>query len=104
VPGAGGELPGLKDPQEQLALHAPPILAETAQHHGITAIEMARASLVGQPVHMLIPLMASTYLVVSMLKLDYAENQRVTLKWSVINSLILLLVSLATGIFPLFVL
>jgi len=80
-----------------------PILTETAQHHGITAIEMARASLVGQPVHILSPLVASTYLVVSMLKLDYAENQRFTLKWSVINSLILLVVSLATGIFPLFV-
>ncbi|MFY1668245.1 CitMHS family transporter [Pseudomonas sp. Pseu.R1] len=80
-----------------------PILAETAQHHGITAIEMARASLIGQPVHILSPLVASTYLVVSMLKLDYAENQRFTMKWSVINCFILLAVSLLTGIFPLFV-
>ena len=51
-----------------------PMLAETAQHHGIGAVEMARASLVGQPVHILSPLVASTYLVVSMLKLDYAER------------------------------
>ena len=80
-----------------------PILAETAQHHGITAVEMARASLVGQPVHILSPLVASTYLVVSMLKLDYAENQRFTMKWSVINCFILLIVSLLTGIFPLVV-
>jgi CitMHS family citrate-Mg2+:H+ or citrate-Ca2+:H+ symporter len=80
-----------------------PILAETAQHHGISAVEMARASLVGQPVHILSPLVASTYLVVSMLKLDYAENQRFTLKWSVINCFILLGVSLLTGIFPLYV-
>jgi CitMHS family citrate-Mg2+:H+ or citrate-Ca2+:H+ symporter len=80
-----------------------PILAETAQHHGITAVEMARASLIGQPVHILSPLVASTYLVVSMLKLDYAENQRFTMKWSVINCFILLAVSLLTGIFPLFV-
>ena len=77
--------------------------AETAQHHGITAVEMARASLIGQPVHILSPLVASTYLVVSMLKLDYAENQRFTMKWSVINCFILLAVSLLTGIFPLFV-
>jgi len=80
-----------------------PILAETAQHHGISAVEMARASLIGQPVHILSPLVASTYLVVSMLKLDYAENQRFTMKWSVINCFILLAVSLLTGIFPLFV-
>lgn len=80
-----------------------PILAQTAQAHGITAVEMARASLIGQPVHILSPLVASTYLVVSMLKLDYAENQRFTLKWSLVSSLILLAVSLLTGIFPLFV-
>lgn len=78
-----------------------PILAETAQHHGITAVEMARASLIGQPVHILSPLVASTYLVVSMLKLDYAENQRFTLKWSVISCLVLLLVTLLTGVIPL---
>lgn len=77
-----------------------PILAETAQHHGISALEMARASLIGQPVHILSPLVASTYLVVSMLKLDYAENQRFTLKWSVVSSLVLLVISLLTGIVP----
>lgn len=78
-----------------------PILAETAQHHGISAVEMARASLIGQPVHILSPLVASTYLVVSMLKLDYAENQKFTLKWSVISCLVLLLVALLTGVVPL---
>lgn len=79
-----------------------PILAQTAQHHGISAIEMARASLVGQPVHILSPLVASTYLVVSMLDLDYAESQRFTLKWSFISSLILLAIALLTGIVPVF--
>ncbi|MDH0745180.1 citrate:proton symporter [Pseudomonas sp. GD03842] len=78
-----------------------PILAQTAQHHGITAVEMARASLIGQPVHILSPLVASTYLVVSMLKLDYAENQRFTMKWSVVSCLVLLLVALLTGVIPL---
>lgn len=79
-----------------------PVLADTAQHHGITGLEIARASLVGQPVHILSPLVASTYLVVSMLKLDYAENQKYTLKWSLVNCLILFVVSLLLGIFPLY--
>jgi len=77
-----------------------PVLADTAKHHGISGIEMARASLVGQPVHILSPLVASTYLVVSMLKLDYAENQRFTFKWSLINCFILLAMSLLMGLFP----
>ncbi|MCT4713187.1 citrate:proton symporter [Enterobacteriaceae bacterium H11S18] len=78
-----------------------PILADAAQHHGITAAEMARASLIGQPVHILSPLVASTYLVVSMLKLDYSENQRFTFKWSLLSCLIMLVISLALGIIPL---
>ena len=78
-----------------------PILADAARHHGISAAEMARASLVGQPVHILSPLVASTWLVVSMLKLDYSENQKFTLKWSLVNCLILLVVSLLLGIIPL---
>lgn len=77
-----------------------PVLADTARHHGISAIEMARASLVGQPVHILSPLVASTYLVVSMLKLDYAGNQRFTFKWSLVNCFILLAMSLLLGVFP----
>jgi CitMHS family citrate-Mg2+:H+ or citrate-Ca2+:H+ symporter len=51
----------------------------------------------------LIPLVASIHLVISMPKLDYAENQRFTLKRSVINCFILLGVSLLTRMFPLYV-
>ena len=41
-----------------------PILAEAAQGYGISPAEMARASLIGQPVHLLSPLVPSTYLLV----------------------------------------
>ena len=33
-----------------------PVLAEAAAHYGISPVEMARASIVGQPVHLLSPL------------------------------------------------
>jgi CitMHS family citrate-Mg2+:H+ or citrate-Ca2+:H+ symporter len=62
-----------------------PVLAEAAAHYGITSSEMARASLIGQPVHMLSPLVASTYLLVGMLGVDYGGNQRFTFKWSAIT-------------------
>lgn len=32
-----------------------PVLAEAASHYGISPVEMARASIVGQPVHLLSP-------------------------------------------------
>ncbi|MFT4272499.1 MAG: citrate:proton symporter [Pantoea sp.] len=77
-----------------------PVLVQAAGHYGISPIEMARAALVGQPVHILSPLVASTYLLIGMLKLDYAQAQRFTLRWSFITCLVLLLVALITGCFP----
>jgi CitMHS family citrate-Mg2+:H+ or citrate-Ca2+:H+ symporter len=78
-----------------------PVLAEAAGHYGITPAEMARASLIGQPVHILSPLVASTYLLVGMLDLDYARNQRFTLRWSTITCLVMLAVAIVTGVVPL---
>lgn len=79
-----------------------PILAEAASHYGITGAEMARASLVGQPVHILSPLVASTYLLVSRLDLNYGETQKFTIRWSVVASLIMLAVAIIIGVIPLY--
>jgi CitMHS family citrate-Mg2+:H+ or citrate-Ca2+:H+ symporter len=78
-----------------------PILTEAASHYGITAAEMARASLAGQPVHLLSPLVPSTYLLVGLAKVEFGDHQKFTLKWTVATSLILLLVNLLTGVIPL---
>lgn len=77
-----------------------PVLVKAAGHYGITPLEMARAALVGQPVHILSPLVASTYLLVGMLKLDYAQTQRYTLRWSFITCMVLFSVSILAGCFP----
>ncbi|MDQ0246033.1 CitMHS family citrate-Mg2+:H+ or citrate-Ca2+:H+ symporter [Bacillus fengqiuensis] len=75
-----------------------PIIAEAAATYGIEAVEIARASLLGQPVHLLSPLVASTYLLVGMSKVDFGDYQRFTLKWTVGTSLVMLVVALLTGI------
>ncbi|RPE01301.1 citrate transporter [Candidatus Pantoea deserta] len=77
-----------------------PVLVQAAGHYGIAPVEMARAALVGQPVHILSPLVASTYLLVGMLKLDYAQTQRFTLRWSFITSMVFLGSCLLLGAFP----
>lgn len=79
-----------------------PILAEAASHYGITGAEMARASLVGQPVHILSPLVASTYLLISRLELNYGDTQKYTIRWSIGASLIMLVVALLLGVIPLY--
>ncbi|MHC5193507.1 CitMHS family transporter [Pseudomonas frederiksbergensis] len=74
-----------------------PILAETAAHYGIGPNEMAIASLIGQPVHLLSPLVASTYLLCGLLDIDYGDNQRVSLKWTFGTVIVMLFAAIAIG-------
>lgn len=78
-----------------------PILAETGSHYGLTAAEIGRASLVGQQVHLLSPLVASTYLLVGFSGIEFGEHQRFTLKWALGSFFVFFLVSLLFGVFPL---
>ena len=79
-----------------------PVLSEAASHYGITAVEMARASIVGQPVHLLSPLVPSTYLLVALAGIEFGDHQRFTLKWAVLVCLCILVAALLLGTFPLF--
>ena len=78
-----------------------PALAKTASVYGITPVQMARASLIGQPLHMLSPLVASTYLLVSLLDLNYGANQYRSVLWVVGLILVMLASALGMGIIPL---
>lgn len=79
-----------------------PILAKAGEVYGITAAEMGRASLIGQPVHLLSPLVPSTYLLVGLVGVDFDAHQRFTLKWAFLTSLVLLAVGLVTAVIPAF--
>ncbi|MFB9759553.1 CitMHS family transporter [Ectobacillus funiculus] len=79
-----------------------PILAEAASSYGISPVEIARASILGQPVHFLSPLVASTLLLVGMVKTDLGEFQRYAFKWTVICSLVITIVAILTGALTLF--
>ena len=77
-----------------------PILAKAGEAYGITAAEMARASLIGQPVHLLSPLVPSTFLLVGLAGVDFDDHQRYTLKWALVSALVLLTVGLVTTVIP----
>jgi CitMHS family citrate-Mg2+:H+ or citrate-Ca2+:H+ symporter len=79
-----------------------PIVTEAAGHYGIAPVEMARASLIGQPVHLLSPLVPSTYLLVGLAGVEFGDHQRFTLKWAVVICLVIMSAALLTGVFPLF--
>jgi CitMHS family citrate-Mg2+:H+ or citrate-Ca2+:H+ symporter len=77
-----------------------PVIAQTAANYGIAPEVIARASLLGQPVHTLSPLLAPIYLVCGLLKVDVADAQRFSLKWAVLTSLIVLIAAILTGAIP----
>jgi CitMHS family citrate-Mg2+:H+ or citrate-Ca2+:H+ symporter len=78
-----------------------PILSEAAAVYGISAAEIGRASIIGQPVHLLSPLVASTYLLVGMSEVEFGDHQRFTLLWSITASLVLLVAAIVFGVIPL---
>jgi len=77
-----------------------PVIAQTATQYGITPLEIARASVVGQPVHLLSPLVPSLYLLVALAKVDLGDHQRFALKWAIFASFGLLVGGLLFGAFP----
>jgi CitMHS family citrate-Mg2+:H+ or citrate-Ca2+:H+ symporter len=79
-----------------------PVIAQTAVQYGITPLEIARASVVGQPVHLLSPLVPSLYLLVALAKVDLGDHQRFALKWAIFASIGLLAGGLLFGAFPLY--
>jgi len=78
-----------------------PILAKAAAVYGISPVEIARASIIGQPVHLLSPLVASTYLLVGLSEIEFGDHQRYTLMWSLSASLVMLAAGVLFGVIPL---
>jgi CitMHS family citrate-Mg2+:H+ or citrate-Ca2+:H+ symporter len=78
-----------------------PVLAEAASHYGISAQQMASASLIGQPFHLLSPLVPSTYLLVNLAGVEFGDYQKFTFKWAIITCMVLLAAALLIGAFPL---
>lgn len=77
-----------------------PVISETAGHFGLSAVEVARASLLGQTVHALSPLIAAIYLVASLLKAEVGDMQRFGLPFAIALQFLMIAVALATGAIP----
>lgn len=50
-----------------------PIIAQAAEVHGISAAEIGRASLIGQPIHVLSPLVAAAHLLIGLVGVEFAS-------------------------------
>ncbi|QHK22064.1 citrate:proton symporter [Pseudarthrobacter psychrotolerans] len=74
-----------------------PVLSETAAHYGISAAEMARASITGQPFHLQSPLVPAILLLVSLAKVELGDHHKKVLWRTAVVSLVMLGVGMLTG-------
>jgi len=75
-----------------------PILSATGEHLGIPTDVIGRASLVGQATHLLSPLVPSTYLLVSLAGVEYADHLKFTLKWGIGSLIVMLIAAILMGV------
>ncbi|MFB7180858.1 CitMHS family transporter [Streptomyces sp. NPDC056257] len=75
-----------------------PVLAEAGAAHGVSPLEIARASLVGQALHMSSPLVPAVYVLVGMAKVEFGDHTRFTVKWAALTSLVVLAAGMLFGI------
>jgi len=74
-----------------------PVLAEAGAVHGIAPEAMARAALMGQPFHLLSPLVPSTWLLVGLIRVEMGAHQTFTALPAAGVCLVLALATMATG-------
>lgn len=75
-----------------------PVLAEAGAAHGVSSLEIARASLVGQALHMSSPLVPAVYVLVGMAGVEFGDHTRFTVKWAALTSLVVLAAGMLFGI------
>ena len=75
-----------------------PILAQTAASYGVDPVEIARASVLGQPIHAMSPLMASAYLLVGMAGVEFGDHQKFIFKWALGSSLVMIVTAILLGV------
>ncbi|EME23041.1 CitMHS family transporter [Rhodococcus triatomae] len=78
-----------------------PVLTETAATYGIEPVEMARASITGQPVHMQSPLVPAILLLVTLAGVSLADHHKKVLWRATIVSIAMLVVGVLLGQIPL---
>ena len=77
-----------------------PVLAQSAAHFGIDPVEMARASITGQPVHLQSPLVPAILLLVSLAGVNLGDHHKKVLWRAALVSLAMLGVGVLVGAIP----
>ena len=77
-----------------------PILSQAAGHYGISPVEMAQASIIGQPVHMTSPLVPAMLLLISLARVQMADHHKKVIWRAVVCSMVMLSTAVVLGVIP----
>jgi citrate-Mg2+:H+ or citrate-Ca2+:H+ symporter, CitMHS family len=75
-----------------------PIIAQAAEAYGISAAEIGRASILGQPVHVLSPLVAAAHLLIGMVGIEFSDLQKFLIKWALGTTIVMTIAALVLGV------
>jgi citrate-Mg2+:H+ or citrate-Ca2+:H+ symporter, CitMHS family len=78
-----------------------PVLAKTGAIYGFSALQIGVASLMGQAIHMLSPIVASIYLLLTLTDQDLGEWSKFCMPWMLVIFIIYAITLVVTGFFPL---
>ncbi|MBQ4870324.1 hypothetical protein IHQ11_28295 [Priestia megaterium] len=77
------------------------LIAETATGFGLDKLEIAQASLLGQPLHLLSPLVGSVYVLIGLVGIDFRDHIKFSTKYAVGTSLVMIITAIIFGVLSL---
>lgn len=76
---------------------AVPVLAKAAAQYGIHPIEVGRAAVIGQSIHLIGPTSAPLWVLLELIKSDLGKLQRFTIGWILLSALVMIVLAWITG-------
>lgn len=76
---------------------AVPVLAKAAAQYGIHPIEVGRAAVIGQSIHLIGPTSAPLWVLLELIKSDLGKLQRFTIGWILLSALVMIVLACITG-------
>ncbi|MBF0443308.1 MAG: citrate transporter [Oligoflexales bacterium] len=75
-----------------------PIIAKTASEYGIEPVQIARASILSMPLHVMSPLVASSYVLMGLVGVEFSKHQRFVFKWAAGSSIMMIIAAVTFGV------